>query len=63
MALCSGAAPVEEWNRTFGGKDFDYPTFIAQTHDGGYMITGSTKSISVDYPVISSGWVVKIDKK
>ena len=35
-----------EWERTLGGDRGDYGYSIEQTIDGGYIITGSTKSLS-----------------
>jgi hypothetical protein len=32
------------WTRTFGGSDFEACTSIALTSDGGFILTGSTKS-------------------
>jgi len=34
----------EEWIQTFGGSDYDTGNSIEQTYDGGYIITGSTRS-------------------
>jgi hypothetical protein len=46
----------EEWNKTFSGSYIDYGKSVYQTNDGGFIITGSTKS-SYDYDV----WLIKTD--
>ncbi len=33
-----------EWNETYGGLDDDYGYWVEQTDDGGYIITGLTRS-------------------
>jgi hypothetical protein len=51
-----GRIPPEEWNRTFGGSSDDVGTWVVQTKDGGYIITGYTSSYGSDAPY---SWIIK----
>jgi hypothetical protein len=56
----------KEWDRTFGGNDFDGLTSLQQTSDGGYILGGySYSGISSDKAEASRGesdyWVIKLD--
>jgi len=59
---------VIQWQKSLGGTDDDYATFVQQTTDGGYIVSGSSfsntngdvtgnhgNSSSTDY------WIVKLD--
>ena len=51
------SAPAEEWNKIFGRTGYDWSFSVAQTTDGGYIVTGSTNSSAVGGDVI---WLIKV---
>ena len=48
----------KQWDKTFGGSDFDIAYSIVQTADGGYAVAGYTDSKGAGK---SDMWVVKLD--
>ncbi|TKK69817.1 T9SS type A sorting domain-containing protein [Ilyomonas limi] len=53
-----------QWNRTVGGNDADELASLQQTNDGGYILSGNSRSaISGEKTTASIGtWLVKLDK-
>jgi len=52
----ASAAPLEEWNKTYGGNGWETAYSVKQTSDGGFIFTGHIKSYGASW---SDGWLVK----
>ncbi|MTI94696.1 MAG: hypothetical protein FH749_04285 [Firmicutes bacterium] len=50
----------EEWGQSFGGNAGDVFTDVRQTRDGGYIISGDTRSYATEDAYVV-GWLVKTD--
>ncbi|OGF68016.1 MAG: hypothetical protein A2Y62_20465 [Candidatus Fischerbacteria bacterium RBG_13_37_8] len=46
------------WQKTYGGADDDFPFFIQQTSDGGYIVAGNTMSFGLGS---TDAWALKLD--
>lgn len=58
--------PLIEWEKSFGGTDFDIPTSSFRTSDNGYIITGTSNSDDGDLTVnygSNDYWVIKISSE
>lgn len=53
-----------EWQKALGGTEFDVPSSVLQTPDGGYIINGNSSSYNGDVAGAKGAydfWVVKLD--
>ncbi|MBU4222212.1 MAG: hypothetical protein KKD46_06110 [Euryarchaeota archaeon] len=54
LAGAADAAPLEEWNRTYGGARYEFISNLQQTADRGYIISGNN---------MAEGWLMKTDDR
>ncbi|VVB84820.1 Uncharacterised protein [uncultured archaeon] len=47
---------TEQWNKTFGGTNWDYAKSVQQTLGGGYVLSGDTGSYGA-----GTAWLIKTD--
>ena len=59
-ALCENKSGNIIWDKTFGGSDNDAAVSIIQTEDGGYAISGYTRSKGKGK---ADAWIIKFDEK
>jgi len=56
-------SPVIEWERNYGGSEWEHAKAIVQTSDGGFIVAGFTRSIDGDVTLnhgFADIWIVKL---
>jgi uncharacterized delta-60 repeat protein len=48
-----------DWEKTYGGTEYEYAYAIRQTSDGGYIVAGQTFSFGVDF---GDTWILMLDE-
>ncbi|PMQ02381.1 MAG: hypothetical protein CBR30_01695 [Dictyoglomus sp. NZ13-RE01] len=57
--IVNNTAPINVWQKTFGGTDEDGANSIQQTSDGGYIVAGYTYSFGAGW---SDVYILKLDE-
>jgi hypothetical protein len=50
---------VVDWQKAYGGTGVEYPNYVLQTQDGGYIVSGYTSSFGT---VGQDSWIMKLDE-
>ncbi len=67
MPVLTMAQPTKQWDKTFGGDNFDDLSTATKTNDGGFLLVGHSSSIMNGMDVTqarrgsSDFWIVKMD--
>ncbi len=65
VSVAFSQAPTIEWQKSLGGTNVDKSRDIRQTSDGGYIVTGHSRSTDGDVNNVSKGgidtWLVKLN--
>ncbi|MFC1972623.1 hypothetical protein ACFLVE_04395 [Chloroflexota bacterium] len=49
-----------EWQKTYGGTNYDWAMSVQQTVDGGYILAGGTESFGAGY---EDAWILKLNSQ
>ena len=59
FSIYAQLVPKLEWEKIHGAKKYDAATMVITTQDGGFVISGSTKSLGAG---AEDAWIIKYDK-
>ena len=59
VKLDAAGSPV--WQKTYGGAQRDHAVWVETTADGGFLVAGTTSTVSTGNDWTSNAWVLKLD--